>query len=518
MKKIKNVRLTKHLFFSLSLLPFVAFGQNFLPVNLHSTVDRVQPMTGIVFWADNTSDLRTLGNKTQLEFAYLVYSDVIEQANTYNWTSVDNLLSTAASRGRQVILRFRDTYPGVTKRSVPLYVTQAADYTPHSLVKVEGSNTYIPNWNSTTWQNFVLEFYTKFAERYDNDPRLAFVQVGFGSYAEYHLYDGPSNPLTSGYFPSKNYQTTFLNHVNNEFENTQWSLSIDAASSSYSPIAASTALINLNYGLFDDSFLHENHSENNSEYNRASWLKFGANRADSRAAGGELNYYSDYDQQNVLKPLTGPWGTSYETLSAMYKITYMIGNDQLNYQSATRIQEAGMANGYHYEVTSYETNGISTNITIKNTGIAPIYYDAYPTINGISSTSSLKGLLAGQSREFSIDAVAEGEDLSIQCSRTVAGQVIQFDAAIDAVISSTEEYQNSNVGYAFPSMFQNQLYISNQLNADLNVTILNSRGEIMYETLIHSDISIETEGFSAGIYFVKITNGENMKTIKVVKK
>jgi|GEM_PF-623800 len=419
---MKNL-ITVILFLGLS---YLSFGQ-FNAVDLHSEVTKVQPMTGIVFWSENSNDLSQLGNKVQLEFSYLVYSDVIQNQGAYNWNIVDNLLANAASNGRQMIIRFRYTYPGVTTPSVPNYVRNSSGYQDQTL-SVEGSSTYIPDWSSQALQDFTKEFYTAFAARYDNDPRLAFLQMGFGSYSEYHLYDGPLNLGQT--FPSKSYQTEFLYHVNGLFQETQWGISIDAASSTYTSIGAD-GLQSLNYGLFDDSFLHETHSANDSEYNRASWLFFGANKYQTNAAGGELNYYSTYDQQNVLSP-NGPWGTSFEQLSEQYNISYMIGNDQLSYQSANRIESAGMATGYRFSVESYETDGSTTRATVRNTGIAPIYYDAYPSIGGTRSNTSLKGLLPNQAQQFIIPRVSGGEDFEIQCDRLSSGQIIQFDANIDA--------------------------------------------------------------------------------------
>jgi hypothetical protein len=67
-------------------------------------------------------------------------------------------------------------------------------------------------------------------------------------------------------------------------------------------------------------------------------------------------------------------------------------------------------------------------VTIRNDGIAPIYYDAYPAIGGIRSGKSLKGLLPGESILFRIPALGEAATLSIECDRMVRGQQIQFDA------------------------------------------------------------------------------------------
>lgn len=394
---------------------------SFIPVGLQSEINRVQPMTGVVFWSNNGSALNALGNDVQLEFSYMLYRDVVTTIGTYDWSVVDTKLAQAAARGHQMIFRFRDTYPGVTSTSIP-------NGLPSTISPVEGLNTFIPDWSSTELQAFILDFFTQFSARYDDDARLAFVQVGFGSYSEYHLYDG--NPVLGQNFPSKSFQTTFLNHIADQFSLTPWSISIDAASSSYSPFSASVALKNLTFGLFDDSFMHENHSINNSEYNRASWLFFGANRYQTSPAGGEFSYYTDYDQEHVLDP-EGAHNKSFEEFASQYSITYMIGNDQFEYQPQARIKAASMATGYAFRVTKLESNGETVRMSIRNEGIAPIYYDAYPSVNNQRATQSLKGLLPDSTLD--IEMVVDEHNpldvtLAIESERLVPGQLIQFNA------------------------------------------------------------------------------------------
>lgn len=402
----------------------------YAPVPLQSSIDRVQPMTGIVLWNDNTGDLAALGDDVQLEFAYFKYSQVSNDQGVYDWSAVDARLASAAARGHQMIMRFHDTYPGETAISIPAYVANAPGYelAYHS---VEGQQTFVPDWRSTLLQQFMLEFYTRFAQRYDLDPRLAFVQVGFGSYAEYHLWDGP---LTLGRtFPSKAFQQQFLEHLGAAFAQTPWSLSIDAASGTYSPFSAVPALRELRFGLFDDSFMHETHSEDDQEYNRASWLFFGAQRHHDAPAGGEFNYYSDYDQEHVLDTPDGAWGRSFESFAAQYHVSYMIGNDQPRYQPRARIRQAAMATGYAFRVTALSSNGECARVTVRNEGVAPIYYDAWPAANGQRTGASLKGLLPGAERtgEACIGPHDPGLlEIAIDSDRLVPGQQIQFNASL----------------------------------------------------------------------------------------
>ncbi len=287
----------------------------------------------------------------------------------------------------------------------------------------------MPDWRSATLQAFILEFYSRFAQRYDRDSRLAFLQVGFGSYAEYHLWDGPLKLGTT--FPSKAFQQQFLAHLGDTFVETPWSLSIDAASSKYTPFSAAPAMRQLRFGLFDDSFMHETHSESNQEYNRASWLFFGSTRYHHSPAGGEFNYYSDYDQEHVLAP-NGPWGRSFESFAAQYHISYMLGNDQPGYQPRWRIREASMKTGYAFRITTLSSNGECVRLTVRNEGVAPIYYDAWPAADGQRMGTSLKGLLPGAERnaETCIGPHARASlQISIESDRLVPGQRIQFNAS-----------------------------------------------------------------------------------------
>ena len=397
----------------------------FTSIALQSSIDQVQPMTGIVFWNTNNSALNDLGNIVQLEYSYLIYSDIVSEKEVYNWDVVDNLLTEVAERGHQAILRFRYTYPGKTASSVPNYIEESAQYNS-TIESVEGSNTYLPDWSSQELQDFTLAFFEAFAARYNSDPRIAFLQVGFGSYAEYHLYDGP---LDMGYnFPSKDFQTQFLTQLDSDFTQLHWSVSIDAADEGYSPMAANSALTNLTFGLFDDSFMHETHSNNDREYNRSSWLFFGEERYQHSPAGGELNYYSNYDQKNVLNAETGAYGQSFEYFSALYHITYMIGNDQTEYQSNSRIKEAAMATGYQFEITAFQSSSTSSIVSVKNNGVAPLYYDAYLTVNGVQATESLKGLLPEQTLTVTIASGGDAPTLSIESDRLLPEQEIQFKA------------------------------------------------------------------------------------------
>lgn len=400
-------------------------NENFVKIPLQASISNVQPMTGLVFWTDNTRALESLDSSVQLEFSYMLFSDVVQQEGEYNWQVIDELLDDIAGRGHQAILRFRYTYPGHTQISVPDSIANSASYNI-MFDKVEGKDTFLPDWSHSAFQDFSLQFFVDFAARYDGDPRLAMLQVGFGSYSEYHLYDGPVSLGIN--FPSKTFQKSFLEKMSSSFNTTQWSISIDAANDVYSPLATTPSLKEADFGVFDDSFMHKEHSNSDSEYNRASWLFFGLDRYKSSMLGGEFSYYSGYDQQHVLNLPDGSWGRSFESFSQQYHLSYIIGNDQYRYQSAQRIKQASLAIGYKFNIESFSASPNQSRVTISNTGIAPIYYDAYPAINGTRSAKSLKGLLPSESRSFEFEIGGQSPVLTIESEHLVLGQKIEYSA------------------------------------------------------------------------------------------
>ncbi|MCE2751564.1 MAG: hypothetical protein LW720_06695 [Pirellula sp.] len=74
------------------------------PQRLQSTLSNVQPMTGIVLWTTNEAAATA---PIQLEYAYLKYSQIVQESGEYDWEPVERLLDEVASRKHQAILDWR---------------------------------------------------------------------------------------------------------------------------------------------------------------------------------------------------------------------------------------------------------------------------------------------------------------------------------------------------------------------------------------------------------------------------
>jgi cysteine-rich repeat protein len=395
----------------------------FIDIPLKSEITKVQPMTGIVLWADSHTGTayKTGDDVIQLEYAYMRPSDIVTGENQYDWAALENLLEDIRSRKKQAIIRWYYVYPGNIQTAVPDYIKDYTDY-EETIELSEGQDTAFPDWSHPELQQAHLDFYRAFAERYDHDPRIAFLQVGFGLWGEYHIYD-PGIQDGANY-PTHAFQKEFLERLAGDLTDLKWSISIDAGDIQNSPISGDEALLSLPCGNFDDSFMHAAHGD----YNESMWEVFGyQTRYRTAPHGGELSYYSDYDQRHALDA-AGMYGRTYENMSEKFHITYMIGADQPEYQSIERIKAAGMASGYKFTVDKFRASSSQTQITIRNTGVAPIYYDAYPTINGVRAGTSLKGLAPNESLDFTIEAGGEDPTLTIECDRLVEGQKLEYEA------------------------------------------------------------------------------------------
>ena len=415
----------------------VAMEPGFTAVDINRTITSVQPMTGLVLWRGH-DQMDKYTSAITLEFAYCLPCKVVTGKKDgkiqYDWSYFEDILNDIASRNHQGVIRFRYENPGNKEvgetgaTAVPQYIKDMSDYKETSNY-AEGSKTYYADWTNEELMWFTKQFITDFNAQYKDDPRIAVVQLGFGHWSEGHIY-GTTLKLGVN-FPSKAYQKEYFLHVANTLE-IPWGMSIDGGDSYYSPVAEDEELLALEFGAFDDSFMHEDHElASGSGWNEMCWDGIGKEyRWIKGICGGEISYYTSNDQKNFLNP-AGMYGWTWEAAAAKYHITFMIANDAPGgaYGTVERFQEAALASGYQFRVLQCVTNGSETRLNVTNQGIAPIYRDAYFAIGEHSSTTSLKGLLPQDTLKITIPTGLEkAEDLHITSPYILSTQEIEFAA------------------------------------------------------------------------------------------
>lgn len=391
-----------------------------------SQVLAAAPFKGLVLWPDEARRHPALSQQISLEFAYCLPSDVEN-----DWTVLEETLDDIASRRHQAVLRFRYVHPGEKTRgvkgrtAVPDCIRSRSDYHETYARNPNGDgSTYYPDWSCEALKDWTLAFYERFAAKYDRDSRIAFVEVGFGHWAEYHTSGTETRPGVN--FPDRAFQVLFAQKLNEIFVETPWLVSIDAADVGRSPLAES-AQSSLGFGLFDDSFMHEKHEmASGGGYNERCWRAFGANRWQRAPAGGEISYYSRDDQRKFLSP-AGIHGVTWAAAAAKYHVTFMTANDAVRgpYATADRFASAADACGYRIKVVSRtwsKKRGLV--VTLANDGVAPIYHRAFPTADGVRCTEPLGRLLPGETKAFSFPMAGSDAEIGLDSDKLPKGMTI----------------------------------------------------------------------------------------------
>ena len=410
-------------------------------IPLQSSLTYAQPMTGLVFFSSRAEDLDGEYRKAiSLEFAYCLPCKVVKGKKDgkiqYDWSEMENILNDIASRDHQAVIRVRYECPGSKEvdgkagtTAVPDYIKAMTGY-KETYASKEGA-TYYADWSSEELQWFTKQFFTDFANRYGNDSRIAFLQVGFGHWSEYHIY---GTTLQFGKnFPTKAYQAEFLKHLANVMP-IPWMISIDAADDYYTPIAASPELMALKFGLFDDSFMHKEHESTDDEeaYNEECWKTLNyTQRWLTSPNGGEISYYTSRDQKNFLNP-QGLYGHTWEEQAEKYHITFMLANNAPDgsYGTPERFTEAAHASGYRFKVLDIKGDKDSTLVLVTNTGVAPIYRKAEFKIGSVSAQTSLESLLPHDTVILKFPTqLKNAKDLKIS-GHTNSKRAIQFEANV----------------------------------------------------------------------------------------
>ncbi|MFK8037816.1 MAG: T9SS type A sorting domain-containing protein [Crocinitomicaceae bacterium] len=129
------------------------------------------------------------------------FNDIVIGDSLYDWTVVDNFMTTSAAAGKHVSLQVNIDPVKNAQLDLPQYLLDSlsldsttfgqSDLVYYDEVQTDGSiNALVsPNWNNPTLMKAMVDFIGAFGDRYNGDDRIFNVAMGlYGMWGEWHVF------------------------------------------------------------------------------------------------------------------------------------------------------------------------------------------------------------------------------------------------------------------------------------------------------------------------------------------
>ncbi len=324
------------------------------------------PFKGYVYYLDGAPSSTTVP-------LTLVYDDVTWRQleptkGNFNWAGFENGWSTQVALGRKIGFRFKMADPWISPANgVPDWLINAG--VPMRAYSIDGGSGNAPDWDNETLLTEHTRVLQALGARYNNDPRIAFVDVGsYGIWGEWHVYQ---NELLAATDVSKQ---RMLNDYINNFPNKKLVIAFDDT-------FATTYMTNRGHGIRNDclgtqasndwylEFLNDISSTLNANLYKTGVVTGEFCGGESGALAGLRDRFTL--NHNFIKQThwshIGPAGG---TLANMTNSTLKANSETLH-----------KSLGYHFVMTEvkheralHPGNTLNLSFKINNEGVAPFYY------------------------------------------------------------------------------------------------------------------------------------------------
>lgn len=311
-----------------------------------------------------------------MEFFYIPLKDLMDGSERFIWKPLDDRLDEIAGRGRHAVFRVYLDYPQ-KESGVPDFLRHGADGvagTADDLLMREYREHHnkglslSPDYTDERLRAVLRTFIAAFGARYDGDPRIGFIQLGLiGFWGEWHTYPH------SDWMPPLAMQEEILGAYDKAFDRTR--LLVRAPKSK--------AFRNHAIGYHDDSFAY-------STLPPPAWhfggrlAAFGeSERWRSEPIGGEVR--PEIQPKMWEDPSIVPAGQDYEKCVAEIRPSWMLAfgafSKELSPGARALADKQSRMLGYEFHVleaaitSSTADKPVRVSATLRNTGVAPFYYE-----------------------------------------------------------------------------------------------------------------------------------------------
>lgn len=404
----------------------------------------------------------------------------------YDWTELEKLLNALAEHNMTYALRVLPYTPSFIKSDFP--PQEEYDWTPPFVyemgakkiqIDLRGTeyHAYAPVWDDSIYIWAAKEFAKALAEKYDGDPRIEYIDIRtFGEWGEWH-----TSHILGSVMPADSVLKDMLDYYASVFKKTQLVLPSNGFGDVY------THALDLGITKRDDGFI--------GIPGRPDTLLRAYNANLPTIAENIAGYKTMLANDDLIPGGTQKWTAErwVDAITTAHLTYYVLDQDNdcgyYFYKDNKALADSmSKVIGYNFTVTRAELltiagadNASSTaensadtaagnvatntlNITIKNTGVAPCFFDVYLVAEFVDSTGKAlaqigetvritKGTFKdGASQDFSFtykvmpSAVPAGEaNLAIQPGVSVALSLYESEDAYKSGKNPTVRFDNDGL-------------------------------------------------------------------------
>ena len=362
-----------------------------------------------------------------MEWSYFAWQDLQTDYEQFDWRPLDSFLNDAAARGHQAAFRIYADYPD-TPYGVPVFLMHVPKHLYSAFGNGAHATSYSPDYDNQDLKQAMLNIIRALGDRYNGDPRLGFVEVGFlGFWGEWHTYRSQCECDT--WMPSRQTQRAVLDAFERSFTRTRVLVRQPG-------IAWKGQAI----GFHDDSFGFQT-------LGSPDWMFVGRLKAAgatrqwrTQPIGGEL--FPDHQSCAFSVPSCSPPGQDFDMCVDATHASWLMNHFAFSTGYAGGDYERAMRGaqrlGYDLFVSAVRVTSrkagqeLAVDVKIQNRGTAPFYYDWNVQL-GVANTAN--ELIAIYDTDWKLTQVIErNEDVAFSSVEKKLGLVAgEYQLLIRAV-------------------------------------------------------------------------------------
>ena len=382
----------------------------------------------------------------------------------YDWTELEKLLNGLAEHNMGYALRVLPYSPSFVKGDdtpeeeydwTPSFVYESGAKKVTATVQWNGFHASVPVWDDSVYLYYAKEFAKALAEKYDGDPRIEYLDIRtFGEWGEWH-----ASHLDGSEMPSDSIEMDLLDYYASVFKKTQLVLPSSGTGDVY------THALKLGITKRDDGFI--------GIPGRPDSLvrAYEANLptiAENIAGYTTMLEYTDVIPGGYLKWTPQRWVDAITTAHLTYYVLDQDSDCGYNFYKDNKALADSMSKviGYNFTVAKAELVTVastaettsSLNITVKNTGVAPCFFDVYMVAEFVDSTGEVLAPIGetvripkatfkdGASKDFSFTYKAAGKaNVAAQPGVSVALSLYESEDVFKSGKNPTVRFDNDGL-------------------------------------------------------------------------